>query len=476
MKNIAQKLGLCLALATPFSAFAATIAIIDSGSDFKHVDFKDQYQINEKEIPANKKDDDKNGYVDDVYGYNLIEKKPDVIDYSYLEKLKPFMPDIHKFFEVQTRIIDKTASDEDKAWMKFMRGQEGFIKELEIFGNFAHGTHVTGITSGISTTKVPENHPFAVKIIPTEVNLPTSVLYMQSPSFQAIVKSTKTGIPASIRKAGLSLGLRFLAKLQMKMFGKVGVYVNNRGADVANGSFGTGYTQVRTIVEMLYNAVFKEEERNKADVDELTAGYMQQILIHARSMPLAAPNTLFVFAAGNDGSDNDVIPCSPANLREDNTITVAATLRNRELAYFSNYGATKVDVAAPGVGIKSTYPGDDHGQMSGTSQAAPYVSMVAGIIKNQNPSLRPIDIKAILMGTVDMKEWLTTKVKSGGLVNPSRAKDAALLSKEMGVFAAINASRSRIKDQDVEEKPSNPTPNTDHDLGFAIFPLVSPIN
>lgn len=471
-----SKIALGFVFMLPVSAFASTIAVIDSGSDFKHVDLVGQYAINAHEIAGNKQDDDKDGYIDDVYGYNFAEKKADVIDYSYLGKLKPFMPDIRKFFEVQTRILDKTVSDEDKAWMKFMQGQEGFIKQLGIFGNFAHGTHVTGITAGVSTTKESENHPFAVKIIPTEVKLPFSALYQQSAGFRAITSSTKVGIPAVLRRAALSLGLRYLAKMQTKVFAEVGKYVNVRGADVANGSFGTGYKQLGMIVENLYNMVFQEDERSKEDLDEMVREYAQQILINARAMPLAAPKTLFVFAAGNDGSDNDALPCSPANLREDNTITVAATLRNREIAVFSNYGATKVDVAAPGVGIRSTYPGDDHGQMSGTSQAAPYVSYLAGAIKNLNPKLSPLDIKAILMGTVDMKDWLATKVKAGGFVNADRAREAAALTKEMPLWSAITAARHRVRDLVIEEKPEKPVPNTENDMGFMIVPLVSPIN
>jgi len=285
-----NKFALAVLAALPLSAFApptafgSTIAIVDSGTDFKHKNLAAQYKVNEKEVAANKKDDDANGFVDDVYGYNLAEKKADVIDYAYLEKLKPFMPDIHKLFEVQVRMLDKTASDEDKAFYKSKREDEVFMKNLGIFGNFAHGTHVAGISAGHSTTVEKEAHPFAVKIIPTEVKLPFSVMYMESPSFRAIVNQTKAGIPAPLRLMALDLGLRYLAKMQTKIFGEVGKYVNVRGADVANGSFGTGYAQLSMIVETLYNLVFKEGERNKADVATLTASYAQQILIIARAL------------------------------------------------------------------------------------------------------------------------------------------------------------------------------------------------
>ncbi|MFZ4755319.1 MAG: S8 family serine peptidase [Miltoncostaeaceae bacterium] len=68
------------------------------------------------------------------------------------------------------------------------------------------------------------------------------------------------------------------------------------------------------------------------------------------------PNTLFVAAAGNDGTDNDVIPQDPCDVPLPNVLCVAAIDASGNLASFSNYGATSVDVAAPGVGIQSTVP------------------------------------------------------------------------------------------------------------------------
>lgn len=458
------------------SSFASTIAIIDSGSDYLHKALSAQYEINKKEIAGNKIDDDKNGFKDDVYGWNFAEKNDLVIDRSYLERLKPNMPDIHKLFEVQVRILDKTATAEEIAWYKGKIADEKFLKELQVFGNFAHGTHVAGITGGHSTTVDKDNHPFAVKIIPTEIKLPFSVQFVQSQEFQNLFQMAAPGdskIPVELRKALFPLGLQLLAKFQTKIFSNVGKYVNSRGADVANGSFGTGYAQIRTIVETLYNAVFKENERTPADIDTFAVGYMQKIIMGAREMVTASPNTLFVFAAGNDGSNNDEKPVSPANVKEDNSMSVAATLRNRELAVFSNYGKM-VDVAAPGVGISSLYPGDDRGLMSGTSQASPYVAGVAASVKNANPSLKPAQMKEILMGTVDTKDWLVGKVKSSGLVNPNRAIEAASLSKGMSVYDAIAAARTRVKDLEIEEKASMPSSET-IDIS-AIIPLVSPVN
>jgi subtilisin family serine protease len=476
-----KRITLALALAAlPASSFAATIAVIDSGTDYQHRDLAGQYFVNEFEVPGNEVDEDNNGLKDDVYGWNFAESNASVIDYKYLDRLRPTMPEIKKLFEIQVRTIDGTATEEEKNWIKSKKDDQKFLKELQIFGNFAHGTHVAGISAGHSTSVKKDNHPFGIKLIPTEVKLPFSQAYATSPAFQTALRTAKIGIPTGLKEMLLEFGLRFIASQQSKVFAPISEYVNARGAHVANGSFGTGYTQAKMIVGTMYNLIFKEEERSNEKLEEFTQGFMQQVLIAARALVTSAPNTLFVFAAGNDGVDNTPFPASPANLKEDNTITVAATTRNRELAPFSNYG-TKVEVAAPGVGIASLYPGDDHGLMSGTSQAAPYVAMVAAEIHNQNPDLRPIDIKNILMGTVDTKDWLIGKVTSSGVVNPDRASLAASLSKTMAVHEAVDQSRKEVADKEVEEAPVPPTsgPGPIHTLMSAsdhlVLPLPSPI-
>ncbi|MBK7368955.1 MAG: S8 family serine peptidase [Candidatus Eisenbacteria bacterium] len=78
---------------------------------------------------------------------------------------------------------------------------------------------------------------------------------------------------------------------------------------------------------------------------------------------------LFVAAAGNSGLDNDAMPQYPSSLDLPNVIAVAATDRDDQLASFSNWGATSVDVAAPGVDIYSTWPGGAYRLLSGTSMA-----------------------------------------------------------------------------------------------------------
>ncbi len=117
---------------------------------------------------------------------------------------------------------------------------------------------------------------------------------------------------------------------------------------------------------------------------------------------------LFVAAAGNNGQDLDNVsrPSIPASFDLPNILSVAAVDNTGQLASFSNYGETSVDVAAPGVDIASTFPdydGNDAGYywLSGTSMAAPHVSAIAALVGSQAPTLldTPTDLKKRILDT-----------------------------------------------------------------------------
>lgn len=126
---------------------------------------------------------------------------------------------------------------------------------------------------------------------------------------------------------------------------------------------------------------------------------------------------LFIAAAGNDTSDNDRDPHFPSSYEEDNVIAVAATDRADRIASFSSYGATSVDVGAPGVGILSTFPGGKFERLSGTSMATPHVTGVAALVKSVYPQATAGEIKARILNTSDPVAALSGKTLTGGRVN-----------------------------------------------------------
>jgi subtilisin family serine protease len=133
---------------------------------------------------------------------------------------------------------------------------------------------------------------------------------------------------------------------------------------------------------------------------------------------------LFVAAAGNNGTNNDVIPFYPANFNIPNIISVANTTQFdllRTGSVPSNWGPNTVHLAAPGTDILSTYPGNRYVAYVGTSQAAPHVAATAGLILSINPFLGPPDVKNIILSSVDPIPSLADKVITGGRLNASAA-------------------------------------------------------
>ena len=108
---------------------------------------------------------------------------------------------------------------------------------------------------------------------------------------------------------------------------------------------------------------------------------------------------LFIAAAGNESQNNDLHPSFPANYDLPNIITVASTDQSDALSYFSNHGAKKVHIAAPGSNILSTVPNNDYARFNGTSMAAPYVTGVAALVKAVNPELTTLQLRDILTAT-----------------------------------------------------------------------------
>ena len=421
-----------------FTAQAATIAVIDSGLDVNHVDLKGNIWVNANEI-LDGRDTDGNGYQDDINGWNFAEQSSKIIDMKYTST---YVPGVFKFFEIQGRQLLGTATPEDIAWLKAAREDKELIANLQKFGNFVHGTHVAGITVKDST-----NLAMGIKLIPTEVKPFMETLSVQAKS----MKSTDKNFRMNLVKTALGA----LAGQQMNLLEEIALYVNGHKMDVANGSFGTGYAQAEMIAGLAFKAVFFRDAKPE-ELKEVASHFMNSLITEGQRMVKAAPNTVFVFAAGNDGSNNDEFPTSPTNIKADNVIGVAATYDVQFIAPFSNYGVKMVDVAAPGMLIDSAIPADKTLEVSGTSQAAPYVANIAAQIKDLNPELTPKQIKEIIMGTVDAKDFLRGKVAANGIVNMNRATVAAELTRSMTVAQAVSTARGRIRDMEPSRTVVNP--------------------
>lgn len=130
-----------------------------------------------------------------------------------------------------------------------------------------------------------------------------------------------------------------------------------------------------------------------------------------------AAGVLFVAAAGNDGANMESSPGYPASYSCDNVISVAAITRTDELASYSNFGATRTDLGAPGTDVYSTIPGGGYGAKSGTSMAAPHVAGACALLRSYRPELTSSQVKDLLLRSVDSTPALTGKTVSGGRLN-----------------------------------------------------------
>ena len=295
---------------------SVVVAVIDDGVDFSHPDLAARAWTNPGESGNGKEtngiDDDGNGYIDDVHGWDFCHN-------------------------------DNTVHD---------------------FGSDFHGTHVSGtIAASLDGVGVVGVAP-GVSIMALKFIGPESTCSLDSQAIAAIA------------------------------------YARSFGVRIANASWGSTDTQANA--QPLYDAI-------------KTSGM------------------LFVAAAGNVGADNDLAgPVAiPASFDLPNILSVAAVDNTGGLASFSNFGATTVDIAAPGVGILSalpadaTYPNPGWGWLEGTSMAAPHVTGSAALVASMWPSLGadPIALKARLLASGKPDDVTTGLTVTGRIVDPFRALD-----------------------------------------------------
>jgi subtilisin family serine protease len=279
---------------------SVVVAVLDTGVDYTHCDLAANIWTNSAEIAGNGVDDDRDGFVDDVHGYNFVSNNGNVMDDN------------------------------------------------------GHGTHVSGTIAAVG------NNSLGI----VGVNWSVSIM-----ALKCLDGNGYGYVSDAVRAVNYATMMRT----------KYGVNVR-----VMNNSWGG------TIYSSALNAAI--EASNSAGI-------------------------LFVAAAGNSSANNDAAAQYPASYSAANVISVAATDKNDNLASFSDYGATTVDLAAPGVSIYSTLPNNRYGTYSGTSMATPLVSGVAALCWAYDTDATVAEVKNAILNGADKISSLSGKVVSGGRLN-----------------------------------------------------------
>lgn len=279
---------------------SVVVAVIDTGVDYTHVDLAANMWTNPGEIAGNGIDDDGNGFVDDVYGYDFVNNDGNPMDDN------------------------------------------------------AHGTHVSGTIAAMA------NNGLGV----AGVNWSSSIMALK------FLDSNGSGyLSDAVRAVNYATMMRTQYDVNVK---------------VMNNSWGGGgYSS------SMYNAI---QASNNADI-------------------------LFVAAAGNSSTNNDLSPQYPANYSNSNVISVAAVSQSGQLASFSSYGATTVDLAAPGVSIYSTIPGNRYAAYSGTSMATPHVAGVAALAFTYAPDATATQVRDAILAGAEYSSALAGKTATSGILN-----------------------------------------------------------
>lgn len=424
------------------------VAVIDSGIDIEHEDLKDVLWTNPKEIPGNKIDDDKNGYVDDVYGWNFLGgngvaapeqleitrivaklnprfegkklediSEADKADFEqYQVYLKAYQAASGRHFKTLDRLVQ--IGDNFAAVKKFVGKESLTLEDLQaiktedkdlqakigdLLGLYGRGLDEKAYLEFYESQKRNKSYDFDFNGREIVGDNPEDITDTNYGNEFVIgskeIESHGThvaGIILATRNNGIGLnGVANNAKLMSvravpdgderdKDVALAIRYAVDNGAKVVNMSFGKSWSPNP---EWVFDAIKYAE---KHDV-------------------------LLVHAAGNDSKDIDVKGNWPNDSADkiveiaDNVLTIGAMSSNYDEklpASFTNYGQKNVDVYAPGVQIYSTVPQNKYARYNGTSMASPEVAGVAALVRSYYPQLSASQVKHIIMNSgveVDME-------------------------------------------------------------------------
>ena len=284
------------------------------------------------------------------------------------------------FSDLQSN-IDSPEASELKQWLSTLKPDEykAAVEELDLAGNWTHGTHVAGITMA--------GNPYA-RLVVGRIEFDWHLLPDPCPTKELVLRD------AANQQAYVD-------------------FFKRHDVRVVNMSWGGSVKGEEEQLE-LCNIGKTPDERKK-----IAREYFD-IQKHALEKAFAsAPNILFVTAAGNSNENASFVEDIPAGIKLPNLITVGAVDKAGDEASFTSYGPTVV-VDANGYQVESVVPGGDKLALSGTSMASPQVANLAAKILAVNPKLTPPEVIALIRDTAD-------KTPDGRrtLINPKKAVAAA---------------------------------------------------
>lgn len=442
--------GMSLAKAYDFvadkKANTVIVGIIDSGIDINHEDLKDQIWVNAKDIPNNNKDEDKNGYVDDVNGWNFLGGAKGADTPEQLEVTRLYKKYSEKFDGVDPTSVAEKDKEEYDYFLKIKNDFEKRIAEAN-----ENYEYYTGLMSMISEADAAAKAKFGdgytienLNTLPADEQNP---LLMKVVSSGAKVDDVKEQINGGLDYYGAQVKNQYNLEFDGRsvtgdnpydikdvpygnpwVIGSVekemhGTHV--AGIVLATRNNNKGMNGVTNHVKLITARAVPDGDEYDKDI-ALAIRYMADMGAKVVNMSFgkyyspdaewvyeaikyaAAKDVLLVHAAGNDGKDIDLSDNFPTDAPNkvdeitDNVITIGASTRNyndKLVASFSNYGKKNVDLFAPGLEIYSTVPNNEYQQLQGTSMAAPQVAGVAAMIRAYYPQLSASQVKHILMNS-----------------------------------------------------------------------------
>lgn len=443
------------------------VGVIDSGVDFNHEDLKDVMWTNPGEIAGNGIDDDKNGYVDDIHGWNFLGGK----DGKNVEKETLELTRVYKELKAKYDGKDeKTIAPADKKeFAYFNQVREKYEKKMnEAQGQLTQITFISDMFNNINlavkdqlkvdTVRLAEIERYQTTDKKEEQVLAYTKMILsedKNVTFDDILKQLDEASDHFESQVKYNLNLEYdprgiigddYKNSSEKLYGNADCNGPNSlhgthvaGIIAANRTNGIGIKGVADNARiMAIRAVPDGDERDKDVANAIIYAVDNGAKVINMSFGKAFPydkaavdkavkyaeskDVLIVHAAGNDGLDIDVNIHYPCKKYADggeakNWIDVGALNfkhQDKIPASFSNYGKKTVDVFAPGVQIYSTKNGGGYINESGTSMACPVTAGVATVIRSYYPKLTAKQVKKIIEKSVVEEDKKMMVLKPGG--------------------------------------------------------------